>query len=427
MSCVWIVGLGPGNINMCTREVVDIVSAADVFIGAPRLIDTAQQIALETACCVRESRRIEEISPSKIRDALDELGFKIACVVCSGDSGYYSLATSVREALTGYKVYTLPGITSIQAMAAALGRPWQNCALRSAHGKECNVVGEVLASKEVFFLTGGDIVPKTIAHELDACGLGFVEMSVAQRLTYPDQKVEVGKASDFINTDFDSLSCVWIRRTELASEELQDYGLLTCGIADDAFVRGKVPMTKQEVRASCMAKLGLSAGDVVYDVGAGTGSMSVEAALASPMNKVYAIEINPEGCDLIDTNRRRFGAYNIEVVSGMAPDAFLELPAPDAAFIGGSKGNLQEIIEALLHKNPRCKLVSSAIALETIAQAQNVFESLVNLGYIDNFEVSFINVSRSHKAGSYHLMMAQNPIAIFSGHGTGAYGAGDEA
>lgn len=418
MPSVWIVGLGPGNMKMCTIEVKRVICSADVFIGASRLIDTAQSFASENADCAHLARRIEEINPTKIRKALDELDFEVACVVCSGDSGYYSLATSVREALDGYEVKTLPGITSVQAMAACLGRPWQNCALRSAHGKNCNILGEVLASPEVFFLTGGDIVPKTIARELDGCGLGFVEMAIAERLSYPDQKVCVGCASDFVNQEFDSLSCVWIRRPKLADDELDGYGTLTCGIADDAFVRGKVPMTKQEVRACSMAKLGLKAGDVVYDVGAGTGSLSIEAALASPMNKVYAIETNEEGCTLIDINRRRFGAYNIEVVYGLAPDAFANLPAPDAAFIGGSKGNLQEILEALLKKNPGCKIVVSAIALETIAQAQNIFEAFVNEGRLENFEVSFINVSRAHKAGSYHLMMAQNPIAVFSAHGT---------
>ncbi len=420
MRKVWIVGLGPGAEGMCLRGVAEVLARADVLAGAGRLLDAAEGLAGAGRDGARPAR-VEEIAPARIRDSLDSLEFDEACVVCSGDTGYYSLATSMREALDSgsYEVVTLPGITTVQVMAARLGRPWQGCVLRSTHGKSCNIVGEVLAAPEVFFLTGGEIVPSTIARELCEAGLGFVEMAVGERLSYPDERVVVAPASELVGVEFDSLASVWASRPSLMSDELADFPLLTCGIPDDAFARGNVPMTKQEVRACCMAKLGLAKGDVVYDVGAGTGSVSVEMALASPMNKVFAIEANPEGCELIERNRRRFGAYNVRVVEGLAPDAMEGLPAPDAAFVGGSKGNLQQIVEKLLEANPACKVVATAIAMETIAEAQRVFAGLCESGRMRGFEVSMVNVSRSREVGSYHLLTALNPIAIFSARGAG--------
>ncbi len=439
MPKVWIAGLGPGDAGMCTSGVASLLRRVDVVAGGARLLDAAEAIAaggagagVAAAGCGaalscgagydgtaagKRAVRVEEIVPAKIRAALDNLEFHEACVVCSGDTGYYSLATSMRDALDGYEVETLPGIATVQVMAARLGRPWQGCVLRSAHGKGCNVVGEVLAAPEVFFLTGGDIVPRSIARQLDAAGLGFVEMAVGERLSYPSERIVVSSAAELVDAEFDSISSVWVRRPQLVSAELAGISTLSCGIDDDAFVRGKVPMTKQEVRACCMAKLGLAAGSVVYDVGAGTGSVSVEAALASPMNRVFAIEANPEGCELIERNRRRFGAYNIHVVPGLAPDVLDGLPSPDAAFVGGSKGNLQQIVEKLLCLNPACKVVATAIAVETLAEAQRVLGKLCDSGRMTGFEVATVNVSRTREAGSYHLMTAQNPVAIFSARG----------
>ena len=174
-------------------------------------------------------------------------------------------------------------------------------------------------------------------------------------------------------------------------------------------------MTKSEIRSLSVAKLQLPKDAVVYDVGAGTGSVTIELALAAVDGCIYAIERNQEACDLIEENKRKFGTSNIQVVHGLAPEAMEDLPAPTHAFIGGSAGNLKEIITCLLGKNPLIRLVINTVTLETMAE---VSECLKALNLIEE-ETICVNVSRAKKLGAYHLMMGQNPIYIVTCRGGG--------
>ena len=170
-------------------------------------------------------------------------------------------------------------------------------------------------------------------------------------------------------------------------------------------------MTKCEVRGLSVEKLGLSADSVVWDVGAGTGSVTVELALRACEGQVWAIERKPEAAGLIGQNCRRFGAANVQVVEGKAPEALEDLPAPTHVFIGGSSGNLREILELCLKKNPAVRVVVNAVTLETVGEAARCFSQL---GSPDMVQIA---VTRTRPAGRYHLMDAQNPVWIFSGEG----------
>ena len=179
------------------------------------------------------------------------------------------------------------------------------------------------------------------------------------------------------------------------------------GIADEDFIRGSVPMTKREVRAAIRSHLGVRRSDTIWDVGAGTGSVSVELALTADEGAVYAVERDEEALGLIEENRRRFGAWNLRVVRGTAPEALRELSAPDAVFIGGSKGNLRGIADAALAKNPNVRLCMTAIALETLSAALEAFRDM-------DTEIVQIAVSRAKAAGELHLLMANNPVFLIT-------------
>lgn len=184
---------------------------------------------------------------------------------------------------------------------------------------------------------------------------------------------------------------------------------ITPGISDSEFIRGKVPMTKEEVRAVSICKLHLGESSVVYDIGSGTGSIAVEIARLSGKIKVFAIETASEAVELISQNVKKFGVDNIQIVKTLAPEGLEKLPPATHAFIGGTKGQFKEILSALIKINPQMRLVVNAVTLESISTIRSVLSDL----HI-NYEYILMNVSRSESTGKYHLMKAENPVYIFS-------------
>lgn len=178
--------------------------------------------------------------------------------------------------------------------------------------------------------------------------------------------------------------------------------------ADDLFIRGKVPMTKEEVREVAICKLHLTENSVVYDIGSGTGSIAVEAAARSAKLHVFAVEQKEEAVALIEQNRAKFHLKNITVVHGKAPDALKELPVPTHAFIGGSSGKLREILNVLREKNPHIRIVITAISLETVSE----ITALLKETEVTQSEVVALQVSRAKTVGNYHLMQAENPVYL---------------
>ena len=181
---------------------------------------------------------------------------------------------------------------------------------------------------------------------------------------------------------------------------------------DEWFIRGEIPMTKSEVRAVSVSKLELCRDNIVYDIGAGTGSVSVEAALKVPEGHVYAFEQKEEGCALIRANAEKAGLTNLTVVPGKAPESLAGYPAPDRVFLGGSSGNMEEILDLVTELNPAVQLVINVIALESLNQAMAWFQKK---GWEP--EVVCMQVSRAAKRGPYHMMQAQNPIYILAAQG----------
>lgn len=390
---ITIVGIGMGNAGTLTLGGKEAIENANLLVGAKRLIEIFPEKMSEPEIY---SDKIFEII--KKNNELDNI-----VVIMSGDTGFYSGATKLLGLLKDYDVKVLPGISSMQYMASKIGRPWQDAKLVSAHGVECNILAEIMKTKETFFLTGGSVTPTDIIDELNEFGLKDAYVYVGERLSYEDEKIFKGTPQELKVMTFASLSVVWVIRKDFSKEHKY-----RGGISDEAFIRGKVPMTKQEIRSSIIAALKVNDDDVIYDIGAGTGSVGIEIATMNTSTKVYAIETNPEGIELIDKNREKFSAYNLKIVCGKAPLAMENLPAPDRAFIGGSKGNLKEIVELLRTKNPDVKIVLSAIALETLNEAMEVLEDI---------DITSISIAKAKEIGKYHMMTGQNPIYIISTRG----------
>lgn len=182
------------------------------------------------------------------------------------------------------------------------------------------------------------------------------------------------------------------------------------GIPDALFVRGEVPITKEEIRVISLSKLRLNRDSIVWDIGAGTGSISIESALYCSEGQVYAIEKNPKAVGLLTINSTAFGATNLRIIQGVAPEALESLPRPDRVFMGGSgehtEGILNKVVECM---QPPGTVVINSITLETASLALKFLESR---GY--DVEMICVNISTSKKAGSKTMMIARNPVYILS-------------
>ena len=394
---VTLAALGGGTPETMTAGCTAALEQAGCVIGAKRLLEQLPRGCTEN--------RIAAIKPEAILDEILRQNTDCA-VVYSGDTGFYSGARGLLPLLekAGIPARVLPGVSSVQLLSARLGRPWQDWNLVSAHGTECGVLAAVSAGRPAFFLTGGVLGPAEICRRLTEAGLGTLPVVIGERLSYPDEAITAGTARELAAGTYAPLS---VLLAEAAPREKR-----RCpGFPDNAFLRGDVPMTKQEVRAAALAKLAAEPADTLWDVGAGTGSVSVELALAAPEGQTFAVERKPEACGLIRANREKFSAWNLQLIAGRAPDALRELPPPDGVFIGGTQGGMAEIVDIILQKNANARICVTAIALETLSAA---VAALTEHGL--SAHVTQIAVSRSKPAGKLHLLTANNPIFLITGN-----------
>lgn len=394
---ITLIGMGAGTPETLTVQSLAALQRADWIFGAKRLLEQLP------AGCTEHRKALYKAE--EILAWIAQTKAETPVVLYSGDTGFYSGAVGLLEQLRiqGQEATILPGLSSVQLLAAALGRPWQDWKLASAHGCACDPVAACSAGQPVFFLTGGAETPDTLCAALVQAGLGKTAVTVGEDLGTAAQKITQGTAAEIAGQSFASLSVLLVEAVPGAIRR-------TPGLPDEAFLRGEVPMTKQEIRAAALAKLGVQPEETLWDVGAGTGSVSVELALAAPRGRVYAVECEPDACTLIRKNREKFAAKNLILIEGRAPQALEALPAPDAVFIGGTKGGMAAVVDAVLAKNPHARICISAIALETLSAA---IAALTAQGL--SAEVTQIAVSRTRPAGRLHLLTANNPIFLITG------------
>lgn len=423
MRKVTIIGAGPGNPDLLSRAALDAIDIADVVIGAHRAlvgIDVPPDVV-----------RCELVKTADIVAALtDAASWQRAVVVMTGDVGLFSGARRLVEALSGnaqVDVRVIPGISSASYLAARLARPWQDWRFASAHGVACDIVAEAERAGELFLATSGGEDPSRLSGELVLAGFGDARVTVAERLSYPDERITCATASEITGQTFDDLNVMLIdfaggagspAGSSASRAAISRWPYASSGIPDELFIRGDVPMTKQEVRAVALAKLRLTATDTVWDVGAGTGSVSIEAALVARAGSVWAVERNATGVRLIRENADAFGCGNVHAVPGVAPEALAKLPVPDAVFVGGSAGELPSIVEAALEKNSQVRLCVPCVTVETLTEAC----ALLSGSRFKEFEACQVSAARAEAVGSHHLMKAQNPVFLVSARGAGGEG-----
>ena len=422
---ITLLGIGMGSPEMLTVQGKNSLDQADLLIGARRMVDSVKRPGQDV---------FVEYRSQEIKNYIDSHPeYDNVVIVLSGDVGFYSGAKKLLDVLQQNKsgqnslgsetaeqneagqdssvhntakseIQVQCGISSVVYFMSRIGLSWDDAKIVSAHGRECNLISHIRNGKKVFAILGTSDGVSVLAKKLVEYGMGDVRLYVGENLSYDSEKIFTKTADELTEYTGDPLSVICVVN-ESAEKRLE-----THGIKDEEFIRGKAPMTKEEVRTVSLSKLHLTEDSICYDVGAGTGSLSIEMALRAHQGKVWAIEKKEEAVELIRQNKVKFAADNLEIVEGLAPEALTDLPAPTHAFIGGSSGNLKEIVKLLIEKNPQVRMVINCITLETVSEA---LETAKEFGFEEN-EIVQLSAARSKAIGRYHMMMGENPIYIIT-------------
>lgn len=407
---ITLAGIGMGNPDCLTKEVERAIAEADILLGADRMIAGYQPKIEKMPYYTSEQiiPYLEKMSKGTVgRDDIKTV------ILFSGDTGFYSgcqklydaLLRAVNDGRLQADVTVMPGISSVAYLAACMGENYQDAVICSMHGKELpDLAKKIRKGKKLFLLMSGLKDVHKLGKLLLNTGLTECTVTAGYQLSYPEQRIMELRPEECMQLQEDGLYICCIKNPD------PERKTLTHGRKDGEFIRDKVPMTKEEVREVSICKLKLYEGAVVYDIGSGTGSVAAEIAGLSDEIKVFAVEYKEEAVSLIAQNKEKFGLDNIEIVSGKAPDGLEELPVPTHAFIGGSSGQMKEILSALYQKNSQMRVVINAISMETICEIKEVLSAFP----IQNEDVVQIQASRAKRVGTYHLMQAENPVWICS-------------
>lgn len=395
-----LVGIGMGAEKTLTLEGKKALNEAELLIGAKRMTEAVQKPGQMVLHEYRSEKIVEYIR--------EHPKYRTVAIALSGDVGFYSGAKKLIDQLDG-NVEVICGISSVVYFMSKIGLSWDDAKIVSAHGRNCNLISLIRHNPKVFSILGTEDGVAVLASRLVYYGMGDVTLYVGENLSYENEKIFHDKAANLTEYRGDALGVV------TACNEKATPMSAVHGISDGEFLRGKAPMTKEEVRTVSLSKLRLSEDSVCYDVGAGTGSVSVEMALRAWMGQVYAIEKKEDALALLKENKKKFAVDNLVIIPGVAPEAMTELPAPTHAFIGGSSGNMQDIINLLLEKNPKVRIVINCITLETVTEAMNAIRDFG----LEDVDIVQLAAARSKSIGRYHMMMGENPIYIISCSGRG--------
>ena len=395
---VTLLGIGAG-VHTLTQEGRQAVLQADCIIGAKRMIEALSHFEKESFVSY-ESEKIAEF-------IIKQKQYKNIVVAFSGDIGYYSGAKKLYDLLKDFEVNTISGVSSVSYFMAKLHTSWEDAKLLSLHGKKESVLGHILQNKKTILLLGKKDDAANICSMLCKKGLKNIRVVLGENLSYDTEKITNATAEILQNIQTAPLAILYIENEQYLQKK-QHFGM-----CDNAFVRGNVPMTKREVRTVLLSYMMLKQDDIIWDVGAGTGSVSVEMALQCPFGTVYAVEKKQKALLLLEENKQKWQCWNMQIIEGNAPEILKQLPAADKVFIGGSSGRAKEVMKIALEKNPQAYIIATAVTIETIRDLEESFSELDM-----HWQCTQIAVTRSENIGKYHMMKGQNPVWIYWGSST---------
>ena len=368
---IYIVGIGEDGLDGLTAKARELVLSADLLVGDEHELAQAsdgrgERVAVEQdfAAAVK---RIEAAAKRKV------------VVLAGGDPLFYGIARFLCDRLGKQRIEVLPHVSSMQLAFARVKESWEEAFLTNLASHDLHaVVEQIRGAEKVGLFTTEAWPPAAVARTLLDEGIDYFTAYVCENLGSPDERVTQCELSGVAEHEFGSLNVmILVRKPQVPDRPSAQIGRRLFGNPDAAFVQSKPKrglLTPAEVRAMAIAELDLGPASVVWDVGAGSGSVAVEAAQIAREGKVYAIEQDVEEHALLLENARRFGVANLIPVLGHAPEAWAGLPPPDAVFVGGSGRWLSRLIDAAFERlRPLGRLVAT---MGSINNASETFEAL---------------------------------------------------
>ena len=400
-----LVGIGLGNPNLLTKAAISALERSSVIIGAKRIVDSVKKD-------FPNKKYFTEYNTEKIIEIIRENMDNETAVVFSGDISLFSGSLKLFDKLKALveekdfkdcNINTYPGISSLSYLCAKSNTDISKVKILSFHGKKELLYHNIDSNEFTFIITSKGEGVKEICRKLISFGFFELDIILGENLSYDNERITIGTASDLLGMDISDLNCMIISNPDADKS-------IGFGLSDEVFARDKVPITKSEVRAIIMSKLDIHPDSICYDIGAGSGSVTIEMSRLAYEGKVYAIEKNPLAVELIKKNIHNFSAENIELIHAKAPDGLDNILDADKIFIGGSAGELINMMEMIFTSKKNPTIVISAITMETIAQITDIVKLAKEKGY--DTEITAVNVSKSKEVGPYNMMIAQNMVFI---------------
>ena len=387
-----VVGIGEDGLEGLTPAAQRLIAQAAFIVGGKRHLALAGPLKAETM-----------IWPSPIENALDAIEAhrgRPVCVLASGDPFFFGVGAMLMRRFTSDEMTSVPAPSAFALVASRLGWSQQDCVLLTLHGRPLEaIIPHLQPGARILALSWDDATPAKLAALLTQRRMGRSRLTICEAMGGLSERIRTTEAQDFVLDNFAALNTIAL---EVVSERGARVLARTAGLPDEWFEHdGQI--TKREIRAITLSLLAPRRGDLLWDVGSGSGSVAIEWMLADPANRAVAIEVRHDRAERIARNALSFGVPGLSVVTGEAPHVFADLTRPDAIFIGGGASAPGMIERALSALAPGGRLVVNAVTLETQA-------ACVDWRARWGGELTQIAIAQAEPVGRYSGWRAAMPI-----------------
>ena len=399
MKTIYVIGAGIEGQEGFSRRALELVEQTGMLIGGARQLALFPDFSGETLTIGASlSPVVEYLAKSE----------GSAVVLASGDPLFFGIGRYLLRNLPDADLEFVPNVSSVQYAFAKIREPWDDAIFVSAHGRGMKgAVDQVVAHDKIAILTDEVNTPQALANELIERGRDGYSAYLCENLGTPEEEITHTDLKGLLDISAAPLNVLIL----IKEYETGDDGAGPClGIPDEDFATVKKLITKEEVRAVTLAKLRLRQDMTLWDIGAGSGSVSIEADQLMPNGRVFAVERNSQCLAYFKENLQKFNSRNITLIEDAAPACLDDLPDPDRVFVGGSGGHLWKILAAVDGRlSIGGRVVLNAVTLDTLTSATDFFE---NANY--DLEVTTVNISRTRPLTDYKMFEAFNPVFILA-------------